>query len=104
MIMSHHPNSGQNQNIWATNESFENVAKFKYLLTTLTDQNDIHYEIKSRLNLGNACYDSVQNLLSSHLKKNLQTKSSKIVFFATCTSWVQNFVPHFEVGTKTEGF
>jgi hypothetical protein len=31
MIMSCHPNSGQNQNIRTANESFENVAKFKYL-------------------------------------------------------------------------
>jgi hypothetical protein len=30
MIMSPHPNSGQNQNIRIANESFENVAKFKY--------------------------------------------------------------------------
>jgi hypothetical protein len=31
MIMSRHPNSGQSQNIRIANESFENVAKFKYL-------------------------------------------------------------------------
>jgi hypothetical protein len=64
MIMSHHPNSGLNQNIMVANESFENVVKFRYLET---NQNDIHDEIRSRLNLGNSCYYSVQNLLSSHL-------------------------------------
>jgi hypothetical protein len=48
-IMSRHPNSGQNQNMIA-NESFENVTKFKYCETTLTNQNDIHVENKSRLN------------------------------------------------------
>jgi hypothetical protein len=30
MIMSDHPNSGQNQNIRIANESFESVAAFKY--------------------------------------------------------------------------
>jgi hypothetical protein len=34
-----------------------------YLGTTLTDQNCMNEEIKSRLNLGNACYHSVQSLL-----------------------------------------
>jgi hypothetical protein len=56
MIMSRHPNSGQNQNIRIVNESFENVVEFKYLGTTLTNQNDIHDEIKSKLNSGNAYY------------------------------------------------
>jgi hypothetical protein len=85
MIVSRYPNSGQNQNIRTANESFENVAKFKYLGTTLTNQNDIHDEIKSRLNSGNACYYSVQNLLSSHLlSKNLKIRIHK-TNFASCT-------------------
>jgi hypothetical protein len=67
MIMSRHLNSEQNQNIRIANESCENMATFKYLGMTPTNQNDIHDEIKSRLNSGNACYYSVQNLLSSRL-------------------------------------
>ena len=43
--------------------------------TTLTNQNSIQAEIKSRLKSGNACYRSVQNLLSSSLlSKNLWIK------------------------------
>jgi hypothetical protein len=38
-----------------------------YWGTTLTNQNSIQEEIKSRLKSGNACYHSVQNLLSSRL-------------------------------------
>jgi hypothetical protein len=73
--MSLHPNSGQNQSKRIANESFEKLVKFKYLGKTLTNQNDIHDEIKSRLNLGNACYYSVHNLLSSGLiSKNLKIK------------------------------
>jgi hypothetical protein len=44
VIMSHHPNSGQNQNIRIANESFERVAKFKYMGMTLINQNVIHDE------------------------------------------------------------
>ena len=47
----------------------------KYLGTTLTSKNSIQEEIKSRLKLGNACYYSVQNLLSSSLlSKKLKVK------------------------------
>jgi hypothetical protein len=53
-MMSRYQNPGQNQNIRIANESFENVAKFKYLGTILTNKNYIHDEIKSRLNSGNA--------------------------------------------------
>jgi hypothetical protein len=67
MIMSRHPNWRQHQSVRIANETFENMAKSKYLGTTLTDQNDIHGEIKSQLNLWNACYHSVANILSSHL-------------------------------------
>jgi sorting nexin-29 len=85
MIMSQHLNSGQNQNIRIANELFENVAKFKYLGMMLTNQNDIHEEIKSRLNSGNTCYHSVQNILSSHLiTKNLKIKIYKTVILPVC--------------------
>jgi hypothetical protein len=50
--------------------SIERVEEFKYLETTLTNQNYIQVEIKSRSKLGNACYYSVQNLLSSRLLSN----------------------------------
>jgi hypothetical protein len=99
MIMSRHPNSGQNQNIRIANESFEKVAKFIYLGTTLTNQNDIHDEIKSRLNAGNVCYYSVQNLLSSRLiPKNLRLKYTKL-YFVSCAVWMRNLISHFGGGT-----
>jgi hypothetical protein len=65
MLMSRSQKIEQKHSTKIANRSFEGVAKFKYLGTTLTDQNYMHEEIKSRLNSRNACYHSVQSLLSS---------------------------------------
>jgi hypothetical protein len=55
-----------------------NVKKSIYLGMTLTYQNDIHDEIKSRLNSGNACYHSVQNILSSRLVSKNQCSKYRL--------------------------
>jgi hypothetical protein len=83
---------GQKHSIKIANRSFEDVAKFKYLGTTLTDQNHMHEEIKSRLNLGNACYCLVQCLLSSHLlSRNFKVKIYKNIILPVvlygCETW-----------------
>jgi hypothetical protein len=59
MLLSRQQNVGQNQDIRTTNISFENVSKFKYLGTTVTNQTLIQEEVKRRLNSCNACYHSV---------------------------------------------
>ena len=67
MVMSRDRNAWWGHSVKIDNSSIERMEEFKYLGTTLTDQNSIQEEIKSRLKLGNACYYSVQNLLSSRL-------------------------------------
>jgi hypothetical protein len=68
------------------------VDEFKYLGRTLTNENWIQEEIKSRLKPGNACYHSVQNLLSSILlSKNLKIKIYRTVILPFvldgCETW-----------------
>jgi len=74
------------------NSSIERVEEFKYLGTTLIKQNSIQEEIKSRLKLGNACYYSVQHLLSSSLSsKNLKIKIYRTIILPVvlygCETW-----------------
>ena len=64
--MSRDQNAGRSHSIKIDNSSFARVEQFRYLGKTLTDQNSIQEEIKNRLKSGNACYDSVQNGLSSN--------------------------------------
>ena len=92
MVMSRDWNAGWGHSVKTDNSSIERVEEFKYLGTTLTDQNSIQEEIKSRLNLGNACYYSVQNLLSSRLlPKNLKIKIYRTIILPVvlygCETW-----------------
>ena len=61
MVMSRDRNAGHSHSMKIDNHSFERVEEFKYLRTTLTNQNSIQEEIKSRSKSENACYHSVQN-------------------------------------------
>jgi hypothetical protein len=50
-MLSRHQNAGQNQDIKIGNRWFENVAQFRYLGTTITNQNLIREEIKEEIEL-----------------------------------------------------
>ena len=68
------------------------LEEFKYLGKTLTNQNSIAEEIKSRLRSGKACYHSMQNALSSRLlSKNLNIKIYRTKIFPVvlygCETW-----------------
>jgi len=93
MIMSRDQNTGRSHSVKTDNSPIEREEEFKYLRTVLTNQNSIQEEIKSRLKLGNACYYSVQNLLSSSLlSKNLKIKIYRTITFPVvlcgCETWL----------------
>ncbi|KAJ4436535.1 hypothetical protein ANN_16566 [Periplaneta americana] len=92
MIMSRDQNIVRNGTIKIGDLSFEEVEKFKYLGATVTNINDTREEIKRRINMGNACYYSVEKLLSSSLlSKNLKVRMYKTVILPVllygCETW-----------------
>ena len=91
MITSRQQNIVQNQNIVIENLSFEKVEKYKYLGVTVTNAN-IREKIKRRINMGNACYYSLEKILSSRLlSKKLKVKAYKIIILPVvlngCETW-----------------
>jgi len=91
MVTSRDQNAGRNHSV-SFDITFERVEEFKYWGTTSTNENSIAEEIKSRFKSGNACYHSVQNLLSSRLlSKNLETKIYRTIILPVvlygCETW-----------------
>ena len=96
MVMSREKTAGLSHTMEVDNSSIERVEEFKYLGATLTNQTSIQKEIKSRLKLVNACYHSVQNLLSSSLlSKNLKIKIYRTIILPVvlygCETWSLTF-------------
>ena len=87
MIMSRNQNAGQSHNINIDDSTFERVKEFKYYGTTLTNQNSIQEEIKSKFKSGNVCHLSMQKLLSFRLlSKNLKLRYTEVQF-CFCLAW-----------------
>jgi hypothetical protein len=95
-LLPRHQNEGQNHDIKAANISFENVAQFRHLVTTVTKQNLIHEEIKRGLNSGNSCCHPVQKLLSFRLlSKNVKIRIHRTIIFPVVLygfeTWILKF-------------
>jgi hypothetical protein len=92
MVIVRYQYAGRIHSVRNDNSTFERVEEFKYLGTILTNQNSIPEEIKSRLRSENACYHSVQSLLSSRLLyKNVKIKIYRTIILPVvsygCETW-----------------
>jgi len=79
MVMSRDQNAERSHNMKIDNRYFKRVEEFQYLEKTLKNGYSIQEKFNSRLNSGDACYRSVQNLLpSSLLSKNSKIKYTEV--------------------------
>jgi len=83
----------QRRNIQAANMSFGYVTKFKFLGTTLTNQNFMQEAIQNRLNLGNACnrgvrtsfcYPKIQRYIRINLAASCGCESCSVTLTEQC--------------------
>jgi hypothetical protein len=89
MVMSQDQNAKRCHSMKTDNNFFKSLEEFNYLRTTLSSQNSIQEEIKSRLKSRIACYHSVQNLLSSSLlSKHLKIKIYRTIILPVVYLWV----------------
>ena len=68
------------------------MENFRYLGVTVTNTNDIHEEIKRKINMGNACCYSLEKILSSRLlSKKFKVKTYKTIILSVvlygCETW-----------------
>jgi hypothetical protein len=97
MIMSRDQIVGRSHSVKIDNSSTGRVEEFKYMGTTLTNQNSVQEEIKSRPMLGSACYwSSVFQLVVQGFKDRDILNYS----FTRFSVYLRNLVADVEGGTK----
>jgi len=92
MVRSRDQNARRSHRIRIDNSSFEKVEEFKYLGTTLINQNSIQEEIKTRLKSSQTFYHKEQKRRSSNwLSNNLKSTIYGIVILPIvlfgCETW-----------------
>jgi hypothetical protein len=86
IFISRDQNAGRNWDIKIGKLLLKIMSQFRYLRTTVTNQNSIQQEIKRSLKSSNACYHLVQNILSYRLlSKNIKLQDYN---FARGVIWV----------------
>ena len=84
---------------------FARMDQFRYLRTNLTNPNFIREETKRRLKSGNACYHSVQNLLSSSLLSgNIKIKIYRTIIVDVILYGCDTWSPTLREGRRLRTF
>jgi hypothetical protein len=94
------PECKENDDVKLAKRSFKNVAHFRCLRMTVTNENLIQDEIRMRPNLDNACSHSVQNLLFSHLLSiSIRIRLHKTIVLPMALNGCETWVSDIKGGT-----
>jgi hypothetical protein len=87
---SRYRDAGQNHSSKMANKTFQSVRKYRYLGTVVKILNSICGKIDSRLNSGEACCYSVQNLLFYNIpSKNVNIKLYRRIVLPIVLYWCE---------------